>query len=82
MLAAGLMPDQISEQGTHTFPRSDWHWPRVVATEIIQLSGGNVFVNLGFLKKTSEKQLIILTTKIHLHCDIFTFDLFFGHGHY
>ena len=60
------MPGQISLKGTHALLRSDQDWPRVVATEIMQLSGGNVFVNLGFLKKTSKKQLIILTTKVHL----------------
>ena len=34
-------------------PRSNREWPRVVATEIMQLSGGNTFANLGLLKKTS-----------------------------
>ena len=48
----------------------------MVETEIMQLSGGNVFVNLEFLKKTSKKQLIILTAKNHLHCIIFTFEFF------
>ena len=33
-------------------PRSNREWPRVVATEIMQLSGGNTFANLGLLKKT------------------------------
>ena len=56
--------------------RSDREWSRVIGTEIMQLSGGNVFVNLGFLKKTSRKHLIILTRKIHLHCIIFTFYFF------
>ena len=32
--------------------RSNREWPRVVATEIIQLSRGNTFANLGLLKKT------------------------------
>ena len=39
-------------KGTHTLPRTDRDWPRLVPTEIVQLSGGNVCVNLGFLKKT------------------------------
>ena len=34
-------------------PRSNREWPRVVATEIMQLSRGNTFINLGLLKKTS-----------------------------
>ena len=37
-------------------PRSNREWPRVVATEIMELSaggGGNTFANLGLLKKTS-----------------------------
>ena len=35
-------------------PRSNQEWPRVVATEIMQLSGGNTFANLGLLKKRLE----------------------------
>ena len=34
-------------------PRSRQEWPRVVATEIMQLSGDNTFANFGLLKKTS-----------------------------
>ena len=34
-------------------PRSNREWPRVVGTEIMELSGGNTFANLGLLKKTS-----------------------------
>ena len=36
-------------------PRSNREWPRVAATEIMELSGrgGNTFANLGLLKKTS-----------------------------
>ena len=33
--------------------RSNREWPKVVATKIMQLSGGNTFANLGLLKKTS-----------------------------
>ena len=33
--------------------RSSRESHRVVATEIMQLSGGNTFANLGLLKKTS-----------------------------
>ena len=34
-------------------PRSNRERPRVVANEIMQLSGGSTFANLGLLKKTS-----------------------------
>ena len=55
-------------KGAHALLRSDWHWPRVVVTEIMELSEEcvNILVNLGLLKKTSRKQFTISTQKIIL----------------
>ena len=47
-----------------TYPRLLWQGlAQGGRTDIMQLSGGNVFVNLGLLKKMSKEQLIILTRK-------------------
>ena len=46
---------QISGKDTHALPRSDRDWRRVVAIEVMQLSGDNVCEKLGFLKETSKK---------------------------
>ena len=52
MLAAVLDPRENFCKKYPHLPRSNWEWPRVVATEIMQLSRGNMFPNLGLLKKT------------------------------
>ena len=46
---------QNSGKDTHALPRSDRDWRRVVAIEVMQLSGDNVCEKLGFLKETSKK---------------------------
>ena len=51
--------DKLLEKVPTPSPRVPGTGPRVIATEIMQLSGGNVFVNLEFLKETSKKQVII-----------------------
>ena len=40
---------------THALPRNYRDWLRVVATEVMQLSGGNVCAKLGFLKEMPKK---------------------------
>ena len=42
-------------ENTHAIPRSDRDWRRVVAIEVMQLSGDNVCEKLGFLKEMSKK---------------------------
>ena len=46
---------QNNGKDTHALPRSDRDWRRVVAIEVMQLSGDNVCEKLGFLKETSKK---------------------------
>ena len=58
------MPGQLSGKGTDAFPRSDRNWPRVIATEIMQLSRGQSVCKFGIFKENVKKQLIIFTTKI------------------
>ena len=46
---------QNSGKDTHALPRSDRDWRRVVAIEVMHISGDNVCEKLGFLKEMSKK---------------------------
>ena len=64
---------QNSEEDTHALPRSDRDCRRVVAIEVMQLSGDNVCEKLGFLKETSKKVVTFsLKSQIYKHITHFS----------
>ena len=55
--------EKFCKKGTHTFPKCDREWPRVVATEIMKLSGVKYIRKFRTFEENVKNHLNILTIK-------------------